>query len=765
MPSLQLQLFIEHAPAAIAMFDREMRYLAASRRWLSDHRVREPVLGRSHYDVLPDIPERWKEVHRRALAGEVVSEEADRFERADGTVQWLDWEVRPWQNADGELGGIVISMEEITRRKQMEAALRKSEAEVRRQRDELDWVYQNTPIGLCLLDRNLRYLRVNRRLAEMNGQPIEAHLGRTVAELVPALVERAEQVTQQILATGEAATNIECVDETASQPGATRYWNSSWHPLFRDDGAIAGFGAVVEDITARRQAEIALRASEERFRGLTQAIPSMTFESDPEGGNTFSSERWCAYTGMTARETAGAGWTKAVHPDDLQNSVQLWAEALHVGKLCEMRHRLRAADGSYRWFLLRLQPQRRGEGQILRWVGSCTDIEDMIQAEARLRQADKRKDEFLAMLAHELRNPLAPIRNAIHVMQRVSPTDAKFQIAREMISRQVNHITRLVNDILDATSVAHGALRLHNEPVDLASIARQTTEDYRGVFSERGLILNVDIPAGSVWVNGDPTRLAQMLSNLLDNASKFTDGGGTVTVALHQRSGKAGETHALLSVRDTGVGIDPEMLPQVFDVFAQADRSLNRSRGGLGLGLALVKGLTDLHGGSVDVESAGAAQGAEFRIRLPLAEAINPSARQDETTLTTTVNPNPNRGRRVLVIEDDGAVADSMRTSLELVGHIVEIANSGETGIASAKTFRPEVLLCDVGLPGMNGYEVARALRADPELGRIHLIALTGYGREEDRLAAKEAGFDLHLTKPVDPERLAELLCGEEFGR
>ena len=183
------------------------------------------------------------------------------------------------------------------------------------------------------------------------------------------------------------------------------------------------------------------------------------------------------------------------------------------------------------------------------------------------------------------------------------------------------------------------------------------------------------------------------------------------------------------------------------------------------MGVALVKGLTDLHGGSLDVESAGAGQGAEFRIRLPLAEAINTSAHQDETTLTTTVNPNPNRGRRVLVIEDDGAVADSMRTLLELDGHIVEIANSGETGIASAKTFRPEVLLCDVGLPGINGYEVARALRADPELGRIHLIAITGYGSEEDRRATEEAGFDFHLTKPVDPDRLVELLCGEEFGR
>jgi PAS domain S-box-containing protein len=469
------------------MFDREMRYLAASRRWLSDHRLRGPVLGRSHYDVLPDIPERWREVHRRALAGEVVSEKADRFDRADGASQWLNWEVRPWQNADGEVGGVVISIEEITERKRMEAALRKSEAEVRLQHDQLDWVYQNTPIGLCLLDRNLRYLRINRQLAEMNGPPVEAHLGRTVAELVPALVERVEQVTQEILATGEAVTDIEFVGETASQPGATRYWNSSWHPVFGDDGAITGFGAVVEEISARRAAEVALRASEERFRGLTQAVPSMTFGRDAEGGNTFSSERWSAYSGMTAEESAGAGWTKAVHPEDLQDSAQLWAEALQAGERCEMRHRLRSADGSYRWFLVRMQPQRGREGQILRWAGSCTDIEDITQAEARLRQADKRKDEFLAMLAHELRNPLAPIRNAVSALQRLNDNDpaakdqARFLIA--MVDRQADHLIRLVDDLLEVARITSGKIELKKQHVDLRDTVRQAIEtSYAGIW-------------------------------------------------------------------------------------------------------------------------------------------------------------------------------------------------------------------------------------------------------------------------------------------
>jgi PAS domain S-box-containing protein len=524
--SLQLQLFIEHAPAAIAMFDREMRYLAASRRWLSDHRLRGPVLGRSHYDVLPDIPERWKEVHRRALAGEVVSEEADRFDRADGASQWLNWEVRPWQNADGEVGGVVISIEEITEHKQMEAALRKSEAEVRLQHDQLDWVYQNTPIGLCLLDRNLRYLRINRQLAEMNGQPVEAHLGRTVAELVPALVERVEQVTREILATGEAVTDIEFVGETASQPGATRYWNSSWHPVFGEDGAITGFGAVVEEISARRAAEVALRASEERFRGLTQAVPSMTFESDAEGGNTFSSERWSAYSGMTAGESAGAGWTKAVHPEDLKDSAQLWAGALQAGERCEMRHRLRSADGSYRWFLVRMQPQRGREGQILRWAGSCTDIEDITQAEARLRQADKRKDEFLAMLAHELRNPLAPIRNAVSALQRLNDNDpaakdqARFLIA--MVDRQADHLIRLVDDLLEVARITSGKIELKKQHVDLRDAVRQAIETSQPAIDAGRQMMTTSLPDQPLTVDGDPMRLTQLFANLINNAAKYT---------------------------------------------------------------------------------------------------------------------------------------------------------------------------------------------------------------------------------------------------
>lgn len=755
----QLQLFIEHAPAAMAMFDRDMHYLAASRRWVSDHRFGEPVLGRSHYELLADIPERWREVHRRALAGEVIAKDEDCFERADGSVQWLNWEVRPWHNTRGGVGGIVISMEDITDRKRMEAALRRSEAEVRRQHDELDWVYQNAPIGLCLLDRDLRYLRINRQLAEMNGRPVEAHLGRMVAELVPALVERVEQVTQQVLTTGKAVTDIEFVGETPAQPGLRRYWNSSWHPVLGNDGAITGFGAVVEEITARRSAEVALRESEERFRGLTQAVPGMIFESDPQGGNIFSSERWCAYSGMTAAESIGAGWIKAVHPDDLQNSAQLWEEALNTGEPCEMRHRLRAADGCYRWFLVRMQPQYGQEGQLLRWAGSCTDIEDLVLAEARLREIDKRKDEFLALLAHELRNPLAPIRNAVYILQR---SDAGAPVARDkarsllaMMEKQVDHLVRLVDDLLEVSRITSGKIELKKKRCDLNAILRHAIDTSQPFIQSGGHTLTMELTSSPLTLDADPVRLAQVFANLLNNAAKYTENNGHIWLNA-ERSGE----QVIVSVRDNGIGILPEALPRVFDLFAQSDDARCRAQGGLGLGLALVRNLVEMHGGQVEVRSEGRDRGSEFIVRLPIGAPVSSKGERERGE---AVAPHPSY--RVLVVDDDHAVADSFSMLLEQLGVSVRVAYGGEAALSAVSTFKPHLAFVDIGMPGMDGYETARRIRMLAEGKDLFLAALSGWGQEDDRRRSMEAGFDRHFVKPIKFDVLEALLASTQSRR
>ena len=370
-----------------------------------------------------------------------------------------------------------------------------------------------------------------------------------------------------------------------------------------------------------------------------------------------------------------------------------------------------------------------------------------------LREADRHKNEFLAMLAHELRNPLAPIRNAVEVMRLVGSQAGPVAQARDMIDRQVTHMARLIDDLLDMSRISRGKVLLRKQRLDLTALVRDVAEDHRRSLEAGGLQVTVELPATALWTVGDPTRLAQVLGNVLHNAAKFTDAGGAVAVVL-QRA--ADEKTALVTIRDTGIGMEPAMLGRVFDTFSQADSSLDRSRGGLGLGLALVKGLVELHGGTVGASSPGLNQGTEIRIRLPLRE---PAA-----TTAPVAPPAPNaraaKPARVLVIEDNEDAAASLHMLLSLAGHQVETAPSGQAALAAVPNFQPEVVVCDIGLPGgMDGYAVARALRQQPAHGGMLLIALTGYGQDGDKEMSLEAGFDIHLTKPVDFEELQGLLA------
>jgi len=368
-----------------------------------------------------------------------------------------------------------------------------------------------------------------------------------------------------------------------------------------------------------------------------------------------------------------------------------------------------------------------------------------------IQEADRRKNEFLAMLAHELRTPLAPIRNAVQLMRKTGLQEPQLGQARDMIDRQATHMARLIDDLLDMSRISQGKILLRKEPLDLTGLVRATAEDYRVSLEKTGLSLTVAIPTEPLLLEGDPTRLGQVLGNVLHNAGKFTDPGGSVTVRL----GREGESNtARLSVRDSGIGIEPDMLARVFETFSQADRSLDRSRGGLGLGLSLVKGLVEQHGGAVEAYSAGLGRGTEVVIRLPLDDKL--ALAKDVTSCTNAAAS----AYRVLVIEDHGDTAESMAVLLRLSGHQVELASNGASGMAAARSFRPDIVLCDIGIPGgMDGYGVARAFRQDPELAAIYLIAITGYGREEDRRRSREAGFDVHLTKPVDFDDLQRQLA------
>jgi len=378
------------------------------------------------------------------------------------------------------------------------------------------------------------------------------------------------------------------------------------------------------------------------------------------------------------------------------------------------------------------------------------DVTSKKQTELALLEADQRKDEFIAMLAHELRNPLAPIRNAAHVLGRMEGQVPQVQWARETIERQVCHLARLVDDLLDVSRIVRGKVALKRETVELAAVVSQALDMARPLIDAKGHRIAVSLPDQAVQLEGDPVRLAQALLNLLDNAAKYTPERGAITLEASV-SGPAIE----ITVSDNGIGIPAELLPRVFDLFQQGERTLDRSQGGLGVGLTLVKRLVEMHGGQLEAHSAGAGRGSVFTIRLPAlpgaSTKLEPGAQKSRHAATHC---------RVLVVDDDSAVADSMALLLRIEGHDVRSATDGEAALELARSFRPQVILLDIGLQGMDGYEVARRLRNEQAAGEKRcLMAVTGYGHEEARARSAAAGFDQHLVKPVSPDTLCELLA------
>jgi PAS domain S-box-containing protein len=371
------------------------------------------------------------------------------------------------------------------------------------------------------------------------------------------------------------------------------------------------------------------------------------------------------------------------------------------------------------------------------------------QLYSELKEADRRKDEFLAMLGHELRNPLAPIRNALHIMKMPGANGEAVEQARQMTERQVQQMVRLVDDLLDVSRIMRGRIELRKEPVELAAVLTRAVETAQPVLDAHGQQVLLSVPPEPVWLNADPIRLVQVVGNLLHNAAKFSPRAGRVWLT--------GERHgeeAVLRVRDEGTGISPDLLPRLFDLFVQGEKSLERSQGGLGIGLTVVRKLVEMHGGKVTATSEGPGQGSEFAVRLPILQQdlVQASQKQLDQASRETVS------RRVLVVDDNVDAAESIALLVRLWGHEVHISHTGPEALRAAEEYQPDIVMLDIGLPGMNGYEVARRLRQQPHFQHTILAAITGYGQEDDRRRSAEAGFDHHLTKPVEPEALEKLL-------
>jgi PAS domain S-box-containing protein len=519
-------------------------------------------------------------------------------------------------------------------------------------------------------------------------------------------------------------------------------------PLHGAERQLLGCVITMSDVTEARHAEERLRQGEERLRLALEGGDQGVWDWDLRTCALSSDARCRSLFGFGDDEPVTyEAFVAALHPEDRDRVAEAASAAIRNRAAYREEYRVSLADGTVRWVLARAQVFS-SQDEPVRMSGTVADVTERRMNEEALREADRRKNQFLAVLSHELRNPLTPIKNSLYILERAAPGGEQARWAQEIIKRQLEQLTRLVGDLLDTTRIARNMVELRREVLEINQLVLSAVEDYRPQFEEGGVRLEVHLSEQRALVRGDGARLAQVVGNLLQNSAKFTPPGGTTSVSV----GAASEgPRVAVRVADTGEGLSRQMLERLFEPFTQADRSLDRSKGGLGLGLALAKGIVDLHGGEVRAHSAGPGKGAEFTVLLPLAEPADKAP-------APAFAVRPGKRRKVLVIEDNPDAADSLRILLELEGHAVEVAYNGRDGIEKARKSRPDVVFCDIGLPGMDGYAVARVLRSEAGLSQALLVALTGYARPDDLRHAAEAGFDHHLGKPASLEQLSEVL-------
>jgi PAS domain S-box-containing protein len=517
--------------------------------------------------------------------------------------------------------------------------------------------------------------------------------------------------------------------------------------------------ANVNALLRMRQTQVDLRDSEERFRQLTDNIDDVFWMFSVPGRElVYVSPAYSAVWGGSD-ESLGqqpGGWLDAVHPDDRAQMTARW-ERLAREPHYDEEFRINAADGQVRWVRDRLFPVRDARGEVYRVARVTSDITARKDMEALLRAADSNKNQFLATLAHELRNPLSPIRNAAALLGATGAGAVERHAhARDVITRQVDHLAHLVDDLLDVARISEGKIVLRNEEVDLKSVIAQAIETAAPLITARSHSLDVQQPDAAIRVLGDPVRLAQSVGNLLHNAAKFTPTGGAIVLSVAAHEGRV-----RISVRDNGIGVDRDNLPRIFAMFAQVGAPPDRAPEGLGIGLSLVSHLIELHGGSLSADSPGIGLGSTFTVELPLLHVGTDGFAQVAPAPAPEVEAPASSGMRVLLVDDNVDAMEMMGFLLAEMGYEARTTADASEIEAIARSHRPQVIVLDIGLPGVDGYEVARRLKANPELAHIRLVAHTGYGSPEDRKRAYEAGFDAHLVKPAELSDLEKALRGD----
>jgi two-component system, chemotaxis family, CheB/CheR fusion protein len=728
----RLDAFIEQSSSAIAMFDRNMRYIAVSERWLADYHLLQSPIGRSHYEVFPEIGNEWKAVHKSCLAGATVRSNGEPFRRADGALQWIKWEARPWRDSDGTVAGIVVTSDDITEQMEQHAVI-----------ERLASIVTSAHDAIAGKDMNSVVTSWNDGAAHLFGWSPEEMIGTSIVRIIPPERRSEEDRILERIRAGERVEHFETVRLT--KDGRRLDVSLTISPIRNSVGDIVGASKIVRDITERKRSEAALRESEVRLRQALASAKAGEWEVDPEAGRFYASDRALALHGLepgvpTTLETSIA----TIHPDDRDRVREALRRAVDDGTPYHSEHRTVWPDGTVRWLVSDAEPLKERSSR--RLIGLVQDITERKALEAELKDLGRRKDEFIALLAHELRNPLAPIQSGVELFKLGSAGgDNRDQTLLNMMGRQVEHLIRLVDDLLDVSRINVGRIELRRKPTSV----EDTIADAWSIVVEEAKRKPAPIDfrvacEEPLLVDADPVRLTQVFANLLSNAVKYTRGDGRIVVTIER-----GPDEAVVSVRDNGRGIEPDLLPRIFDPFVRGEGDDN----GLGVGLALVKTLVELHGGRVEAHSPGPGEGSELVVRLPLvqSESAVPAANAE------TKAPAKSHSR-ALIIDDDRDVADSFVMLLQVLGAEVRSTYDGVSGVELADAFRPHVAFVDLRMPGIDGLETARRIRQRLTDCTPLLVAVTGLGQSQDRARSKEAGFDLHLTKPVSVETLQQVL-------
>ena len=878
---------IQNIPDGFYVIDRDWRLSSFDRMPTSlSGKKPDELVGRYIWDLFPQYKGTALETTYRNAMDNHMAQHVELEGPTPG--QWGSVVVHP--SADG----ISVSWHDISRQKK-ETTLRLEQEQMYRT------ILENSRDGINLLDLKAgKYIYVNQAQLEMTGYSAEElyniSLDDVCSRTHPEDFDIVLNYQTRVITGLETPSDIVYRWKTLDNEYR---WFGDRRKLVRDaQGQPIALVGIIRDITERKRIEEALKESEGRFRILVDTVAQAVWETDAAGSVCTDSPSWRALTGQTYEAFIDRGWVKAIHPDDWQQSIEQWRNALATGSTYDVEYRVKNSHGDWVWTNAFAAPIRDPEGNITKWIGMNIDISQRKKAEEalhtseeqmrlameaarlllwvfdiasgqlcntanfekvagfsqdlipgqftmssidqfllkddaaqfkaeltktirgegdlysefrfvnpetdqvnwmvahgtlingkdksqarvvgivqnqterkmaeenlreseehahaiaeQLRQANENKNTFLSILSHELRNPLASILMGISLYKKLPSGIEQVEKTKEimrLLERQTVQLSRLVDDLLDVTRIARQRIVLKKERIELNRLVQHVVSDFQSQFDDKEIKLQSEFLSGSIYLEADPVRLTQVIGNVLHNAAKFTDKGGFTLVIVEKDEAKA---EAVISVRDSGIGIPSDILPKLFEPFMQADKSLDRASGGLGLGLVIAKGIVDLHGGSIEATSEGLERGTILTIRLPL------TVRKIEQLDRVPISPwKPSHSLRILLIEDNPDLTEIMCELLENLRHEVIAASTGQDGIAKAKLYNPDVIICDIGLPGMSGYEVARHLRDDVDLKDIFLVAFSGYAQPEDLERSSAAGFDRHLVKPVDVKTLIEIL-------